>query len=283
MAQYWLDLVRYADSGGYHSDNAREVWMYRDYVIAAFNGNKPFDRFTREQLAGDLLPEPTEETRLASGYNRLLQTTEEGGGQPKEYTAKYAADRVRNVASVWLASTMGCSECHNHKFDPFTTRQFYSLQAFFADVSERAIGHQDETPFPSPEQARQIADFDAQVADVRRRLDTQTPELDAALARWEAEQGNPNINWTTLKPISAVSSAGSKLKILDDGFDPGRGVGRKARRAGCLHPRPVDRQDRPDRPAVGGAVRSQPAGQRARPCGQRQFRPLRAAGGRGAG
>ena len=186
-------------------------------MIAAFNKNKPFDRFTREQLAGDLLPDAAEETRLASGYNRLLQTTEEGGAQAKEYTAKYAADRVRNLASVWLASTMGCSECHNHKFDPFTTRQFYSLQAFFADVSEKPISRQDETPFPTPEQAAQLADFDTKLAGIRQTLNTQTPELDTALAKWEAEQGNPSVDWQVLKPTSATSSAGTTLKILDDG------------------------------------------------------------------
>src|SRR5262249_19427388 len=126
MALYWLDLVRYADTGGYHSDNHRDVTLYRDYVIDAFNKNKPFDQFTLEQLAGDLLPSATLEQKIASGYNRLLMTTEEGGAQPKEYAAKYAADRVRNVSAVWLGSTMGCCECHDHKFDPFRTREFYS-------------------------------------------------------------------------------------------------------------------------------------------------------------
>ena len=142
MAAYWLDMVRYADTAGYHSDNHRDVWLYRDYVIDAFNANKPFDRFTVEQLAGDLLPNAANEQRIASGYNRLLQTTEEGGAQPKEYTAKYAADRVRNASVVWLASTMGCAECHSHKFDPFTNKDFYSFEAFFADVQEAAVGRQ---------------------------------------------------------------------------------------------------------------------------------------------
>src|SRR5204863_222914 len=93
-----------------------------------------------EQLAGDLLPNPTTEQKIASGYNRLLQTTEEGGAQPKEYTAKYAADRVRNASAVWLGSTMGCCECHDHKFDPFSTKDFYSLAAFFADIREKPVG-----------------------------------------------------------------------------------------------------------------------------------------------
>src|SRR5262249_30243189 len=132
MAMYWLDLVRYADTNGYHGDTHRDVSLYRDYVIDAFHANERFDRFTVEQLAGALLPGATARTLAASGYNRLLMTTEEGGAQPKEYTAKYAADRVRNVSAVWLAGTVGCAECHDHKFDPYTTRDFYSLAAFFA-------------------------------------------------------------------------------------------------------------------------------------------------------
>src|SRR5207245_56751 len=134
MALYWLDLVRYADSAGYHSDNPRTVWRYRDYVIGAFNRNLPFDQFTAVQLAGDLLPDASLEQRIASGYNRLLQTTEEGGAQPKEYRAIYLADRVRNASTVWLGATLGCAQCHNHKFDPYLAKDFYSFAAFFADV-----------------------------------------------------------------------------------------------------------------------------------------------------
>src|SRR5206468_6238640 len=134
----------------------RDVYLYRDYVIQAFNKNVPFDRFTTEQLAGDLLPEATREQRIASGYNRLLMTTEEGGAQAKEYMAKYSADRVRNVSSVWLATTMGCTECHDHKFDPFSTKEFYRFEAFFADLQEKPVGRQDQTPMPTPEQAAQL-------------------------------------------------------------------------------------------------------------------------------
>src|SRR5262245_35307758 len=156
MAQYWLDVVRYADTGGYHSDNHRDVWAYRDFVIEAFNRNKPFDQFTIEQLAGDLLPGATDEQRIASGFNRLLQTTEEGGAQPKEYAAKYSADRVRNTSVIWLASTMGCCECHSHKYDPFTQKDFYSFAAFFADISEKPVGRQDQTKLPTPDQAAEL-------------------------------------------------------------------------------------------------------------------------------
>lgn len=185
MATYWLDVVRYADSGGYHSDNERSVWPFRDYVIRAFNENYPFDRFTVEQLAGDLLPDATTEQKVASGFNRLLQTTEEGGAQPKEYTAKYLADRVRNTAGAWLGVTMGCCECHNHKFDPFTIKDFYSFGAFFADVEEKAVGRQDQIALPSPEQAQQLADLEKQLAPLREELAQNTPALEEARAKWE--------------------------------------------------------------------------------------------------
>jgi hypothetical protein len=185
MAAYWLDLVRYADTGGYHSDNHRDVWMYRDWVIGAFSKNEPFDRFTVEQLAGDLLPNPTREQRIASGYNRLLQTTEEGGAQAKEYTAKYAADRVRNASVVWLASTMGCAECHSHKFDPFTNKDFYSFEAFFADVKEAAVGRQEQTPMPTPEQEAGLRDLDGRIAEAKAAMDGQAAKLGAAQAVWE--------------------------------------------------------------------------------------------------
>jgi len=136
MAIYWLDLVRYADTVGYHGDQDHNISPYRDYVIDAFNDNMPLDQFTREQLAGDLLPDAGPDQRIASGYNRLLQTTHEGGLQPKEYLAIYAADRVRNLSEVWLGATMGCCQCHDHKYDPLTTRDFYSMAAFFADLDE---------------------------------------------------------------------------------------------------------------------------------------------------
>ena len=136
MAAKWLDLVRYADTVGFHGDQNVSQSPFRDYVIAAFNSSMPFDRFTQEQLAGDLLPNPTIEQKVASGYNRLNMTTEEGGAQPKEYLAKYVGDRVRNTSVVWLGATMGCAECHDHKYDPYTMKDFYSFGAFFADLEE---------------------------------------------------------------------------------------------------------------------------------------------------
>lgn len=185
MAVYWLDVVRYSDTAGYHSDNHRDVWLFRDYVINAFNNNKPFNQFTLEQLAGDLLESPTSEQRIASGYNRLLQTTEEGGAQAKEYTAKYFADRVRNASGTWMGATLGCAECHNHKYDPYSARDFYRFAAFFADVSEKAVGRQDQTPIMTTEQQDEIKKFDTEIARIQNDLMKPSNELETAQSKWE--------------------------------------------------------------------------------------------------
>ncbi len=219
MAIYWLDVVRYADTGGYHSDNHRDVWPYRDYVIAAFNRNKPFDQFTVEQLAGDLLPNATTEQKVASGYNRLLQTTEEGGAQAKEYTAKYQADRVRNTATIWLGTTMGCTECHDHKFDPFKTREFYQFAAFFADVKERAVGRQEQTKLPAPEQEAKLKKIDAEVATVQRALKAPPPGaaegLRVALA--DLQRRRTEIDRTIPQTLITVSVPPRVVRVLRRG------------------------------------------------------------------
>ncbi len=136
FAIYWLDLVRFADTVGYHGDQDHHISLYRDYVINAFNDNLGFQQFTLDQIAGDLLPNPSDEQIIATGYNRLLQTSHEGGVQAKEYLTIYAADRIRNLSAVWLGATVGCAQCHDHKFDPYTAHDFYALSAFFADVDE---------------------------------------------------------------------------------------------------------------------------------------------------
>ncbi|MCI0376239.1 MAG: DUF1549 domain-containing protein, partial [Gemmataceae bacterium] len=187
LALYWLDVVRYADSAGYHSDNHRDVWMYRDWVIQSFNEGLPFDQFLSWQLAGDLLPNATRAQKTASGFNRLLQTTEEGGAQPKEYQAKYYADRVRNTSSAFLGLTLGCSECHDHKYDPFTTKEFYEFQAFFADLQEVSVGRQAQTPMPTPEQADELKKLDDALAEAQMPFTMSTPEMDQAQAKWEEE------------------------------------------------------------------------------------------------
>ena len=185
MAVPWLDVVRYADTVGYHGDQNQNIFPYRDYIIDSFNRNKPFDQFTIEQLAGDLLPDPSIEARVATGFNRLNMMTREGGAQPKEYLAKYAADRVRTVSMAWLGSTMGCAECHDHKYDPFSTKDFYQMEAFFADIKQWGYyadasytpnpdlkGFGNDHPFPpeiqvdSPYLQRRIAKLEGQAADL---------------------------------------------------------------------------------------------------------------------
>ena len=143
MAVMWLDLARYADTHGYHSDKTWSMTPYRDYVIRAFNRNKPYSTFIIEQLAGDLLENPTTEHYVATGFNRVNQVSEEGGIQDAEYIAKYYAERVRTTSVAFLGSTMGCSECHDHKFDPFTARDFYSMEAFFSDIYEKGAYNGD--------------------------------------------------------------------------------------------------------------------------------------------
>ena len=222
-AMHWLDAVRYADTCGFHGDNIFPAWPYRDYVLNSFRDNKPFDQFTREQLAGDLMPNATTEQKIASAYNRLNRTSAEGGLQPKEYLAKYGADRVRTVSAVWLGSTTGCAECHDHKFDPILTKDFYSMKAFFADIEEtglmpdrggKAWGTQIELPTPEQRQMRKT--LDARIAQANQALEAAQKNLvfsaeqeKALLDRWQAG----NLAWNFQKPIAAQSANGAKLTI----------------------------------------------------------------------
>jgi hypothetical protein len=220
MAVWWLDLVRYADTIGYHSDNPRNVWPYRDYVIRSFNANKPFDRFTTEQIAGDLLPGSTQEQKVASAYNRLTLTTEEGGAQAKQYEAKSVVDRVKSIGTTWLAQTFMCAECHDHKYDPFTTRDFYSLGAFFADIKESAIGRREEgMAVTTPEQEARLKEFDQRFAAVQGELDAPGVERDRQQADWERRfiEGKADVPWTALRPEKVHADRGSKLQVHDDG------------------------------------------------------------------
>ena len=192
MAMYWLDLVRYADTSGYHSDESVSVWPYRDYVIQAFNDNMPFDKFALENLAGDLLPNPTPAQKVAAGYNRLNQTTAEGGAQAKEYLAIYAADRVRTTASVWLGATLGCAQCHDHKFDPYTAKDFYSFAAFFADVKGPGVygGNSKWEPvvmLPTPAQASVLQDIGDELTKLQQVFKASSPRLEAEQTEWENE------------------------------------------------------------------------------------------------
>jgi hypothetical protein len=218
VAQRWLDLVRYADTNGIHGDNHREHSLYRDWVIQAFEQDLPYDEFTRWQLAGDLLPGATRDQRIASGYNRLNLTTQEGGAQAKEYIAKYQADRVRNVSSVWLGSTMGCCECHDHKYDPFSAKQFYEMAAFFADIEETAVGAQAPTAMPTDEQVAEEQRLREQVAALTQERDAKTPEKLAAYDAWQKQLGEGTSFWRQAGVEAATSEGGAELKAAADGI-----------------------------------------------------------------
>ncbi len=180
MAVWWLDIARFADTVGFHGDQNQRIFPYRDYVINAFNANKRFDRFTIEQLAGDLLPNPTLEQRVATGYNRLNMMTREGGAQAKEYLYKYGAERVRSVSAAWFGSTFGCAECHDHKFDPIKSRDFYELQAFFADLRQWGV-YSDYVYTPNPDLAGFNNDY-----PFPPELEVESPYLLAKKQRLEA-------------------------------------------------------------------------------------------------
>jgi hypothetical protein len=204
MALSWLDIVRFADTIGYHSDEPQNVWPYRDWVIRAFNDNKRFDRFTKEQVAGDLLPDASQDTRIGSAFNRLLLTTAEGGAQPKDYESRMLTDRVRAIGAVWLGLTTGCAQCHDHKFDPFTARDFYSLGAFFADIEEPIIGRREDGMLvATPEQEKQLAKLDAQLAEASKGLDV-------AQTKWEAAVVAKQTILPELEPKSTASEADKK-------------------------------------------------------------------------
>jgi hypothetical protein len=217
MAMGWLDVVRFADTIGYHSDNPRNIWPYRDYVIQSFNGNKRFDEFTREQLAGDLLPGARLEQNVGSAFNRLLLSTEEGGAQPKDYEARMLTDRVRAVGSVWLGQTLGCCQCHDHKFDPATQRDFYSLGAFFADIQEPIIGRREDGMLvPDATQAIELSGLDAEVK--RLQQDYEAPR-EALAKQWELGALDTlarEAKWSVLVPDQMTSDAGVKLTADKD-------------------------------------------------------------------
>lgn len=216
LAVYWLDLVRYADSVGYHKDSHRDCWLYRDYVVQALNDNLPFDRFVTEQLAGDLLDGSKFEKyrwKVASGFNRMNQTTSEGGAQPGEYLAKYSADRVRNTAAIFLGTTLGCSECHDHKYDPFTQKDFYNFASFFGDLQEQGVGYPGQTPMPSQSQLEQWSELEAKLAELKSSPDAEAEQIKSL----EEQVAKLSDAKTWAKTLVTVSGKPREIRLLPRG------------------------------------------------------------------
>ncbi|HWE01538.1 MAG TPA: DUF1553 domain-containing protein [Tepidisphaeraceae bacterium] len=225
FATPWLDLARFSDTGGYHNDSYRTTWMWRDWVVKSFNDNKPFDRFTVEQIAGDLLPKATVENKIASGFMRNVMTSDEGGIIPDEYLNLYIVDRVGTLGTTWLGMTVACARCHDHKYDPVTQRDFYSLYAFFHNITELGKdGVRDRNPAPrmvvaSPEQQVKLAAFDERIKDSESTTLAIAKALEAKQAEWEealaaaSDAGEPQGPWVkfALDADGAATSDGGQV------------------------------------------------------------------------
>ncbi len=228
FAVSWLDAARYADTSGIHTDNGRQMWLWRDQLLVSLRDNTPFDQFVTEQLAGDLLPDATEAQRVASGFNRNHVTTDEGGAIPEEYLVEYAVDRVNTVSSVFLGLTAGCARCHDHKFDPITQSDYYGLLAYFNSVDEPGLYSQTPDanrayePFlavPSPEQRVQLDELEAHIEELSRQLDEPIPGEDDERREFrEQTAARAGLAWTTPRVVEARSSeALTRLVLQDDG------------------------------------------------------------------
>lgn len=223
QARYWLDSARYADSHGYHIDSQRDIWAYRDWVIRAFNTNQPFNQFTVEQLAGDLLPEATPDQKIATGYIRSNMSTGEGGAIEAEYAAKYAFDRTETTGTMWLGLTMTCARCHTHKYDPITHREYYSLLSFFNQLDEPVMDGNKPNPdpflkLPSAQQTERLAWLARQSSEGETKVKAPHVALDPAQSTW-ASQWHERLRsgWSAAVPESAQSAKGAQLRTLDDG------------------------------------------------------------------
>ncbi len=222
MARFWLDLARYGDTHGLHLDNYREIWPYRDWVIRAFNENKPFNQFVTEQVAGDLLPDASLEQQIASGFNRCHVTTSEGGSIEEEVYCRNVFDRTETFAQVFFALTFTCARCHDHKFDPFTQKEYYGLFAFFNSLDGPELdGNRKDSPpnvkVPNAEQAKDLAALRDEAGKVEARMNGPHAELDLAQATWEKDLAQRlAAQWAAIDPEALGTSAGAALKEAAD-------------------------------------------------------------------
>lgn len=227
MAMQWLDYARYADSNGFQVDSSRQMWPWRDWVIEAYNRNMPFDQFTVEQLAGDLLPNPTTSQLVATGFNRNHRITGEGGSIAEEWRIETVIDRVETTGTTWLGLTFNCCRCHDHKYDPISQKEFYQFYAFFNNVPESGLlaGEAQNTPplisVPTSEQQARQQQLQTALESARKRVQELEPQLPALVAAWEPgfqkELAADRPTWQGLKPTSVKSLGGATLTAQPDG------------------------------------------------------------------
>ena len=216
-ARKWLDLARYADSAGYADDPARTIWPYRDWVIQSINRGMPFDQFTIEQIAGDLLPNPTEDQLIATAFHRNTMTNNEGGTQDEEFRNVAIVDRVNTTLAVWMGTTFACAQCHTHKYDPITQDEYFQVFAILNNTEDADRG--DDSPklqLFTPEQKARREVLTARLAELQHVLSTPTPELQQSQSQWEQRLQAP-ANWMRLPPSSANRSSGQSVQLETDG------------------------------------------------------------------
>jgi cytochrome c553 len=229
----WLDASRYGDTNGIHMDAGRSIWPWRDWLLGALREGMRFDQFVIEQIAGDLLPDATQAQKVASGFNRNHIMTDEGGAIPEEYLVEYAVDRVNTTSSVFLGVTMGCARCHDHKFDPFTQDDYYSLYAYFDSLEEPGLYSQLPDPkrafepfmeVPTEQQTRELADARMELAELKQQQDAPVPgEQDELASFVQGFAYGAQLAWAELKAVSAASAQGAALEIQPDGSVLGKG------------------------------------------------------------
>ncbi|HYL35843.1 MAG TPA: DUF1553 domain-containing protein [Bryobacteraceae bacterium] len=219
MAFRWMEAARYADTNGYQSDGVRDMWRWRDWVVDAFNRNMPYDEFTVDQLAGDLLAHPTLDQRIATAFNRNHRTSAEGGIVPEEFRVEYVADRVETTSAVWLGLTVGCARCHDHKYDPISQRDYYRLFSYFNNVPEKGFVYNfgNEEPYiaaPTPPEQKRLEELDANVVKLERQNDLLRPKLEKAQRRWErtVARSKHTADWTVTEGLAFRQDSGAEEK-----------------------------------------------------------------------
>ena len=234
-ARPWLDLARYADTNGYIHDRRRNMWLYRDWVIKAISSDMPFDQFTIEQIAGDLLPDATPEQKIATGFHRNTMINTEGGTDPEEYRVAAILDRVETTGTVWLGSTIACAQCHDHKYDPITQEEYFRMYAFFNNTMEENNPKTKVRPHtasitlpPTDYLSTYRSDIEGEIVELKAALKRTTPELEAAQTKWETQTAREMVSWSDLDPVNYFSLGGAELTLQGDGSllasgpEPGR-------------------------------------------------------------